>query len=130
MRNGLISYGSKKQSTVALSSTEAEYYTLTEGARDVTYLRMILDDLGYPQSTPITIFTDNEGTVKLTRSPVFHSRTKHIARRQHFIREKVEEDVIAVVHLPMEENAADVLTKGLGRVKFTKHIEVLGVVRL
>ena len=128
--NGPVHFGSKRQSTVALSSTEAEYYAITEAACDVIALRMTLSDLGMPMKEPTTIMTDNEGAEKMIKNPIHHHQTRHIARRMHFPRDHAEKGDIVVVHVPTDENTADTLTKPLAANKFWQHFPGLGLVRL
>jgi hypothetical protein len=82
---GPISWCSKKQPTVALSSTEAENWVLTKGAKEATRLRLLLNNLGmFPDST-IMIMCDNMNCMKVARNLVFHARTKHVEVHSHYI---------------------------------------------
>ena len=81
---------SKKQPTVALSSTEAEYRALSEAPREAGWLRTLLGDYGYESQEPILINCDNESSIPLAQNPVFHSNTKHITVHYHFAREKLD----------------------------------------
>lgn len=127
LADGAISWESRKQRTVALSSTEAEYMGMTEAVKEAIYLKRFLLELGFEGSTEVTLFCDNVGAQKLATNPVFHSRTKHIDIRHHFIREAVNEHHIKLVYTPTEKMTADVLTKGLSRPKHWKCIEGLGM---
>src|SRR5207249_9529892 len=80
-----VNWESKKQRTVALSSTEAEYMELTEATKDAIYLTRLLRELGMEIDAPITIYNDNQGAKKLAENPIFHSRSKHIDIRHHFV---------------------------------------------
>jgi hypothetical protein len=113
-----ISWASKKQQTVALSSTEAEYMALSDACKEAIWLRQLLLDLGHPQIQATPILVDNRGSIELTKHPVFHARTKHIDIRYHFIREKVEDNTINIMHCPTLEMVADFLTKPLSTEKF------------
>ena len=88
--NKAISWASKKQTTVALSSAEAEYMAATSAACEATWLRKILQDVQQDSKTPTVIHCDNTLAISMTKNPVFHSHTKHIEIRYHFIRELVE----------------------------------------
>ena len=96
-----IFWDSKKQPTVALSSTEAEYMRLTKCAKEAIYLRRFLEQLELPEFANITIFNDNMGALKLAKNPVFHSRSKHIDIRHHFIRETLNKRLLKVAHVPI-----------------------------
>ena len=82
---GAIMWKSKKQTVIALSSTEAEYMALSEAGREATWLRNLYGELGYPQKEPTVIKGDNDGSVVLTHNPQFHQRSKHIAIRHHWV---------------------------------------------
>ncbi|GAA5905624.1 hypothetical protein JCM5296_000531 [Sporobolomyces johnsonii] len=130
MRNGPVSWASRKQTLVSLSSTEAEYIALAEAARQAIYLDELMIHLRLDTHRPVPIYTDNEGAEKLTLNPAYHARTKHIRRRFHFARELVQAGELEVLHLPGTKMVADVLTKPLGPVLHWRHVETMGVVRL
>ena len=113
MGGGSVSWASKLQQTVALSSTEAEYMALCAGVQEAIHLRQLLDDLGYSRKEPTTIFEDNKGAI--VHNPVRHARTKHIATRYHFTRERVVVGDVVVVHIRTEHQLADILTKAIDR---------------
>ena len=75
----------------------------------------------------MTINCDNQGAIALAKDNKFHSRTKHIDLRFHFIREAVQDEKIAVSYIPTDENVSDVLTKALARPKFQRFVEMLGL---
>ena len=123
---GAVSWGSKKQATVALSSTEAEYMALTEAAKEATWLRRLFDELGFQQKSTI-IHEDNQSCIALAKNPVHHARSKHIDIQHHFIRDKVNSEEIKLVYTPTEEMVADVMTKALPAPKFSKCREKMGL---
>ena len=94
-----ISWSSKKQATVALSSSEAEYVSATSAACEAVWLRRILKDLQQKTEDTTTIYCENISAIAMTKNPVFHSRTKHIEIRHHFIRELVEKQEIELQFL-------------------------------
>ena len=120
LNNGPISYASRSQKCVALSTAESEYVALGEAAREAIYLRMLLKDLGQEQKEPTVIFEDNVAAEKLTKNNVLHGRTKHFEIKHHFIRETVENKTIQVQHLASTEMLADILTKALPAPQFLK----------
>ena len=126
--NGAISWNSKKQPTVALSTTEAEYMAACEATKEAIWLRKLLTDLGYSPNSPTTIFQDNQSCIKLARNPMFHTRSKHIDIRHHFIRETIENKSIDLTYCSTENMIADILTKPLARQKFEKFRPSLGLV--
>ena len=109
-----ISWNSKRQQTVALSSTEAEYMAGTSTTQEATYLRKVLKDLQETQMEPTTINMDNQGAITMAKDFMANRRTKHIEVKYHFIREKIEDKTIRVQYLPTEEMPADCLTKAVG----------------
>ena len=122
-----ITWTSKSQASVSLSSTESEYRALMEGTREAIWLKRLLCE---PQLTPrhrIPIHCDNLGSVKLSLNPIFHSRSKHFNIHLHFTKEKVQEGEIEVLDIPTDLQPADILTKTLGGIKFEKCRELLGV---
>ena len=115
-----IAYISKKQVSIALSSTEAEIMAASLAALEAIFLRGILAEMRCAQDKPTVIGVDNQGAVALARNYVSNSRTKHIERRHLKIRELVEEFRVRPEFVPTDENPADLFTKPLGRPKFEK----------
>ena len=95
--DGAVSWSSKRQPTVALSTTEAEYMATTQAGKEALWYRSFLEDIGISQHTPTIIHNDNQGSLSLAKNPVFHTRTKHIDVQHHFIRELVEEGKVGLV---------------------------------
>lgn len=120
LAGGPISWKSKAQSSVALSSCEAEYMAAASAAQEAVHLRRLLSSIGQPMQGATTMMEDNQGCIDLARNPVHHSRSKHIDLRAHFIREKVAEGVIELKYVPTAEQLADILTKALGPTKFAQ----------
>lgn len=113
MNGGAISWKSRLQPTVSLSSTEAEYRATTEAGQEIAWLRNLLDFLKIRHPTPTVLCCDNQGAVDMTKKTVFHGRTKHIEVQYHWIREQVEKGTITLRHVPTENMLADILTKAL-----------------
>lgn len=122
-----ISWCSQKQSTVALSSCEAEFMAATEAARQAIWLQDILSEITGWKTEKVLIKIDNKSAIALTKNPVFHGKSKHIHKRYHFIRECIENKIVEVEHVPGEEQKADILTKALARVKFGEMRSLIGV---
>lgn len=85
-----IAWSSKKQETVALSSSEIEYVATSSSACQATCLRRILAEIGHGQNEATEIFCDNKAAIMMSRNPTYHSMTKHIQTQIHYIRELVE----------------------------------------
>ena len=124
---GAITWMSKKQSTIALSTTEAEYVALSEAAREAKWLHHLYGELGFTQVDPITLLGDNDGSISLTKNPQLHKRTKHIDLRWHWIRELVKDGLINVIDCRNPQQTADIMTKPLPRPKFSQHVNELGL---
>ena len=122
-----ISWQSKKQSTIAISSTEAEYLSATQGTKEALHLRALLTELGYKPTGPTTLHEDNQSCISLALNPIHHARTKHLDIQLHFVRDRVNKQAIQLQYIPTEENCADILTKPLSRVKFEKLRTLIGV---
>ena len=117
LAGGPVSWSSKAQTCVAQSSTEAEYVASAEAAKELIWLRYLLRDIHHPPSQATPLFMDNRGASLLARNPVYHNRTKHIDIRHHFIRQCVSDGSIDVKLISTSDNAADLFTKSLGRIK-------------
>ena len=124
---GAISWASRRQNTIALSSCEAEYIALADAAKEATWLGRLIEELGVQNVYPITLYCDNQGAIALTHNPENHQRTKYIDIRYHFIREKVEDGTIALDFLPTEQMIADGLTKLLPPANYKGFQEQLGL---
>ena len=122
-----VSWSCQKQKTVAKSSTEAEYVSLSYATQEAVWLRRLMESLGFGTQAPTILYEDNNGAIELTKNAKHHNRTKHIDISHHFVREKVEEKEIVVTHCPSKEMIADVLTKGIPRVQFQRLRDLLGV---
>ena len=90
MSGGAVTWKSRKQSCVALSTAEAEYIALSSATQESVWLRNLTSELGSPAETPTTIYEDNQSAIAMTKNPQFHGRAKHIDIKYHFIRENVE----------------------------------------
>src|ERR1700720_4105 len=118
---GAITWKSKKQTIIAMSSTESEYVALSEAGREAYWLRNLYDKLGFPQVGPTVIKSDNEGSVILFHSPQFHARTKHIDIRHHCVQDLVNNKILDVQGCQDSEQTADILTKPLPKPKHQRH---------
>ena len=120
--NGAISWRSTKQYTVALSSCEAEYIALAEAVKEAIYPRRLLSDLGL-QPKCVRLYCENNGIIALAHNPIHKQQSKHIDIRYHFLRDYFRSGEGLLVHIPSENNVADILTKALGKVKFLLHFQ-------
>ena len=116
MLNGAaISWKSKRQSVVALSSAEAEFVAASSMVQEVIYIRKFLETLGFPQADPTPVFEDNRTCIAWSEGSVGGSdRAKHIDLRAHFVHDAVEHGVLKLTTIASVSNVADQLTKPLG----------------
>jgi hypothetical protein len=122
---------SKRQSTVTLSSTEAEFLALTEAIKEAVWMRQLLEELfGKQFSQPSTIHQDNQSTIAIALDPVHHQRVKHMDIKHYFIRQKLEEDIVKLVYCQSKCMIADVLTKALPPADHKRLSFLLGLRKL
>ena len=124
-----ISWKSKKQSCVALSTAEAEYMSLTLAAQEAIWLNRLLAELQFQKepSKPALIYEDNQSAICMAKNPQFHGRSKHIAIKYHFIRDETKKGTIDVQYCRTDDMIADILTKGLYAERFEKLRDMAGV---
>ncbi|CAI0547259.1 unnamed protein product [Linum tenue] len=129
LAGGAVSWASKKQPIVTLSTTEAEFIAAAYCVAHCVWLRRILESVGWSSSVAekTTILCDNSSAIKLSRNPVLHGRSKHIDVRFHFIRELVKEGVVELEYCRSEEQVADIMTKALKLESFQILRSKLGV---
>ena len=118
VESSVICWSSRKQQTVALSSTEAEYMSISSAAQESVYLLSLCKSLVLDLGGPVLLHGDNQGAIMLAQNPITHSRSKHIDIRHHFVRDLVERKVIQLDYLPTDQNLAEILTKALTGPKF------------
>jgi len=125
---GAVSWSSKKQELVTLSTMEAEYVAATHAAKELVWFRRLLGEIFRPLNVPINLFSDNQSAIALAHSNgQFHARTKHIDIRYHFIKFCIEDLSIDLIYCPTEEMTADIFTKPLSTAKHSKFAHSLGL---
>jgi hypothetical protein len=125
--SGMISWLSRKQTSVALSTSEAEYIATSVASREAVWLWKLLAGIFDLELEPTLIHCDNQSCVKLTENPVFHDRSKHIEIKYHYIWDMVERRVVELQYISTDEQIANILTKPLSRVKYEYFRDKLGV---
>lgn len=116
-----VSWSSRKQPTVSLSSTEAEYIALSNGICEGKWLRSLLSELGIAIDRATTIHEDNQSCIRIAGEPRENKRMKHIDVKYNFIRESIESGEFRLEYIPTGDLVADIMTKGLGRQLFERH---------
>lgn len=122
----ILSWKSKRQQTIALSSCEAEYMALTCATQEAIFLSQLIRDMvkNY-QPGKIILYGDNQGALALAKNPISHKRSKHIDIKYHFIRSHVQNGTIELTYVPTEDNIADIFTKSVSKFKFERFAQML-----
>ena len=113
----LVSWSSKKQNSIALSTAEAKYVAAGACCAQLLWMKRTLSDYGC-EFSKIPLLCDNESAIKLANNPVQHSRTKHIDIRHHFLRDHEAKEDIAICHVRTDKQLADIFTKPLDESRF------------
>ena len=127
--NGILLHAwSRKQKTVALSTAEAEYYSMSTAIQNLLFFKILLNFLGLLKDKPMVLNVDCRGAIDLGQSTKNHDRTKHIDLRHHFIRELVMSHKLVIQYVPTEEQVADALTKAVTAPKLKRLQNALNIV--
>ena len=125
LNGGAISWKSRRQDSVALSTSEAEYMAASQCGQDVLYLREMLSDFNVPQAAATRVYEDNLACIAMSENPVRRKYSRHIDIRRYFVRELVLAGVMQLIPLRTDKMVADALTKSLPSPSFVKHREVM-----
>lgn len=124
---GAVAWASKKQPIVTLSTTEAEFVAAAYGACQGVWLRNVLEEIGAKQEEGTTLFCDNSSTIKLSKNPVLHGKSKHIHVRYLFLRELVNDGIIELDYCSTQDQFSDIMTKAVKLETFEKLRRKMGV---
>ena len=113
LASSAVSWSSKKQATIALSTAEAKYVSTTHTAKQILWHQSLFNELEIPQPETSILFSDNQATIAISHYPEFHAHTKHINIAHHFLHDLVESGTIKIIYIQTGENLADVFMKGL-----------------
>merc|ERR1712139_32645 len=116
-----VSWASRGQKSVTLSSTEAEYVALSEAAKEVKFVYQLMTEIGIEVKLPITIRVDNVGAIFMAENNAISNRTKHVDTRLKFVNQFVEDKFVEVIFVKTDQNDADMYTKNLGGALHKKH---------
>ena len=125
--SGSVAWATRKQRTVALSSTESEYMALTESLQHAIWTAQILRNLDFGFDLPISIKSDSKGARDLAKNNIFHKLSKHIEIRYHYIREKIQDGFVVLNEVKSADNIADIFTKALPEPAHQRHTRALGL---
>jgi hypothetical protein len=123
----LVTWKSKKQNVVSLSSAESEFRGMVKAICELLWLRKFLTELGFPPKSEMQLFCDNKASIEMAHNPVQHERTKHVEIDRHFIKEKLETKIISLPFVRSNEQLADILTKPVMSRMFTETVNNLGM---
>ena len=129
INGGAVTWSSKKQELVMLSTAEAEYVAATHASKEAIWLRRLIGDLVSHSDNSTTLLCDNQSAVHLAHSDNYHVRMKHIDIRYYFIHDVIERGEIKLLYCPTDDMTADIFTKALTRFKVFKHAHGLGLRR-
>jgi transposase InsO family protein len=124
---GAVSWSSRLQPIVALSTTEAEYVAATEAGKELIWMRNLLNEFGYTHTSASHLLIDNNSAVTVSKNPEHHGRMKHLDLRFFWLRDNVEAGLITPIHIPTTLQAADIFTKPLKRQKIDVCLGLLGI---
>ena len=127
LHGGAVSWSTKRQEIISLSTTESEYIAATYASKEALWLRSLIAQLFDTSLTATTLFSDNQSAIALTKDHQYHARTKHIDIQFHFIRWIVENGSLRLIYCPTEEMVADTLTKALPSPKVKHFARELGL---
>jgi hypothetical protein len=128
--DSIVSWLSKKQGSISLSTTKVEYIVVATCCTQVLWMIQILADLEVKYTAPIPIHCDNTSALNLSKNPIFHSKTKHILIKYHFLREQVNNIVVFFHYIPSKDQIVDIFTKSLPKDQFEYLCQKLGVTPL
>jgi len=124
----LVSWATKKQHSVAMSTVEAEYFAATSCCTQLLWIRQQLKDFCV-NTRCIPIFSDNTSAINISKNPCQHKRTKHIEIRHHFLRDNVEKGLISINFYATNKQIANIFTKALSREQFERNRLELGLIK-
>ena len=129
LNGGAVSWKSSKQSTIADSTTEAEYIAASDAAKEEVWIKKSITDLEVVPSitNPVDVYCENNGAIAQAKEPRSHQRSKNILRRYHLIREILERGDVKICRVLIDDNVADPLTKPLQQAKHDRHARFIGI---
>ena len=127
MGSGAISWASRLQPVVTLSTTEAEYISATAAAQEILWLRNLFKEIGYEVEGASSLYLDNQSAIAVSRNPEHHGRMKHLDLRHYWLRDTVKSGVVDVKYIPTASMPADIMTKSLPKTTVEGMRRMLGL---
>jgi hypothetical protein len=128
--SGAVSWSSKLQPLVALSTTEAEHISAVEASKEILWMRQFMGELGYSASGPSVLRMDNQSAIAVSKNPEHHGKMKHLSLHLFWLRDAVQDDQIVPTFVATEDMTADIFTKALDHIKVQKCAKMLGLGRV
>jgi hypothetical protein len=127
MNGAPVSWRSKRQTTVSLSTTEAEFVASVEAGKEIKWMRNLLMEMGFPISGPSLLLIDNQSALQVAKNPEHHGRMKHLDLCFYWLRDEVGKGYIQIEYVPTQEQIADILTKALPRPTVLRLLAKMGL---
>ncbi|RVW20357.1 hypothetical protein VitviT2T_022833 [Vitis vinifera] len=124
----LVTWRSKKQKVVALSSAEAKFRGMAKGLCELLWLRRLLTEIGFAPDSEMMLFCDNKVAIDISHNPIQHDRTKHVEVDRHFIKQNLDAKIIQFPFVKSEDQLADILTKAVSSKIFHHSLDKLGLI--
>ena len=124
----LVSWKTKGQECVTMSSTEAEYVAMAACAMEMVFIKQVLESINFEVKLPMILYADNLGAISLAKNYSTGGRTKHIDIRHHYLRELISKGIIEVRFVTTDKNVADIMTKNIAMAKYDDHSDSLGMI--
>ena len=121
----LISWRSKLQRVVSLSSSEAEFYACSEAVKEIPFIVQVLEFMGVKVKKPVEVKVDNIGAIYMSKDQISSGRTRHMDTRYHFVNDMQKEGLIDVSFVPTKKNVADVATKNVTAEVMESHNDLI-----
>ena len=126
----LVAWKSKKQSVVSRSSAESEYRAMAQATCEIIWIHQLLCEVGMKCTMLAKLWCDNQAALHIAANPVYHERTKHIEVDCHFIREKIEENLVSTGYVKTGEQLGDIFTKALNGTRVEYFCNKLGMINI
>jgi hypothetical protein len=127
LNGGAIMWHSKKETTPALSTADAEFTSMAKAHKEIVWLMNLYNELGHESKTATTLHGDNKSAIAIASNAQFHQRSKYFELHKLYLRDKIRNGQITLIYCPMNDMTADVLTKALSRANHQQHTNALGL---
>src|SRR6266540_1654107 len=127
MAGGAVTWSSRRQATIALSTVEAEYVAMSRCAQQMVWMQMWLDEVEIVHAMPGVVKGDSQGAIALAKTTKDHGKVKHIDIHHHYLRELVKSELVIFEQIPSADNLADLFTKSLARDHHHRFLDRLNI---